>query len=248
MESLFHTGCSLYSVAMMIDALNNKSFSGVLEDYGLLLIGSFALTKEDVVAGVTGNWPARTLLMIGNGGSSIWPFFRGSPEYADGQPDPLDRWSRRVGNRIARDASGIAIFPFEGPPHQPFLSWADKTGLAVSSRLSLYIHKTFGLWHAYRFALVVPGESGQSSNRGTYSSPCLSCEEKPCLAACPVNAFAGKSYRVEPCIDYLIADSTSRCRELGCEARRACPIGKAFTYLPEHAKFHMEAFVKPHIL
>jgi hypothetical protein len=45
-------------------------------------------------------------------------------------------------------------------------------------------------------------------------------------------------------MDYLRGDGKSACRQLGCESRRACPVGKAFTYVPEQAKFHMDAFVR----
>lgn len=220
----------------------------LLKPFGLLLIGAMRVTDEDQLPDIAENLPVRQLLLIGNGGSSFWSNFSQSPEFADGLADPLDRWSRRLGNQLAERLGGRAIFPFEGPPHPPFLCWAGKTGKLASSRLSLFIHERFGLWHAYRFALAIPEIRETSSTGIEFKSPCLSCEDKPCLQACPVNAFAGPSYRADLCMDYLVSDAASTCRKLGCEARRACPVGKTFTYLPEHAKFHMDAFVKPHLL
>ena len=230
------------------DSSNDNVISRLLEPYGLLLIGSVRVTNEDHVPDIATGIPARTLLLIGNGGSSFWPKFSCSPEYEDGLADPLDRWSRRVGQLLAGEMDGRVIFPFEGPPHAPFLSWAGKTGKVVSSRLSLSIHERFGLWHAYRFALATPELTDGASSNSEFVSPCLNCKDKPCLDACPVNAFAGQVYRVDTCMDYLVNDTTSGCRELGCAARRACPVGKVFTYEPEHAKFHMEAFVKSRLL
>jgi ferredoxin len=225
------------------DFYNNTRIHGSLEPFGLLLIGVLHVTDEDRVPDIADGLPARQLLLIGNGGSSFWPEFRRSEEFADGLADPLDRWSRRVGNQVAQALGGWVIFPFDGPPHPPFLAWAGKTGQAVASRLSLFIHERYGLWHAYRFALALPERVDLSPVESGFESPCLSCADKPCLQVCPVNAFSGPSYRADLCMDYLRADSTSACRQLGCEARRACPVGKAFTYVPEQARFHMDAFV-----
>ena len=244
MDPLICGAISLYSVSMDNDSFTDNTINRLLEPYGLLLIGSLWVTDEDRVPDVAAGLPARTLLLIGNGGSSFWAKFSCSPEYEGGQADPLDRWSRRVGQLLAAKMGGQVIFPFEGPPHAPFLSWAGKTGKVVPSRLSLSIHERFGLWHAYRFALAIPELPDQSSTGSELVSPCLTCEDKPCLGVCPVNAFAGQFYQVDQCMDYLVSDTTSACRELGCASRRACPVGKVFTYDPEHAKFHMDAFVK----
>lgn len=244
MHPLLYTVFSLYSVAMNINSSNDLAIESLLEPYGLLLIGSLQVADEDHVPAIATGISAQTVLLIGNGGSSFWPEFSCSTEYVDGLPDPLDRWSRRVGQLLAGKLGGRVIFPFEGPPYAPFLSWAGKTGTVASSRLSLSIHERFGLWHAYRFALAIPELFGLLSPSTEFKSPCLACEDKPCLEVCPVDAFAGQVYRANLCMDYLVNEVTSDCRELGCAARRACPVGKVFTYKPEHAKFHMDAFVK----
>ena len=225
------------------DFHNNTRIHGLLKPFGLLLIGSLHVSHEDRVPDIAADLPARQLLLIGNGGSSFWPEFSRSREFADGLADPLDRWSRRIGNEVAQALEGQAIFPFDGPPHPPFLAWAAKTGHAVSSRLSLFIHEQYGLWHAYRFALALPEQLELSPVTSGFVSPCLNCADKPCLEACPVNAFSSPSYLTDLCMDYLRGDNNSVCRQLGCEARRACPVGKVFTYVPDQARFHMDAFV-----
>jgi len=229
---------------MDYDVCATDRVNGLLQPLGLILLGSLPVMDEDGMADLAGQVPVRGLLLVGNGGSSLWPVFSRSAEFADGCADPLDRWSARVGNDIAATLGGRAIFPFEGPPFPPFLGWAAKTGTAVSSRLSLFMHQRFGLWHAYRFALAVPGSPGRSPAGVAFESPCLQCADQPCLGACPVSAFSGPAYRSDLCLDYLERDTESACRRLGCASRRACPEGRAFTYLPEQASFHMDAFVK----
>jgi len=32
---------------------------------------------------------------------------------------------------------------------------------------------------------------------------------------------------------------------LGCKARRACPVGRKYIYHPDQALFHMEKFLNP---
>jgi len=226
------------------DAYATDRINGLLQPFGLVLLGTLPITEGDGLAELAGQSPVRGLLLVGNGGSSLWPVFSRSAEFADGGADPLDRWSSRVGNELAAALGGRAIFPFEGPPFPPFLGWAARSGTAVSSRMSLFMHRKFGLWHAYRFALAVPESPGRPTARVAYESPCRQCAEKPCLGACPVSAFSGPAFRSALCIDYLRNDADSACRRLGCTSRRACPVGRAFTYHPEQARFHMDAFVK----
>jgi hypothetical protein len=223
--------------------VNHNIFS-LLKPHGLLLLGAMRVSDEDRVPDIAESRPARQLLLIGNGGSSYWPAFSRASEFRDGLADPIDRWSKRVGENLATELGGRAVFPFDGPPFLPFLSWARKTGQVLPSPVSMFVHAKFGLWHAYRFALAFSELQDILPAEAEFKSPCLSCKDQPCLKACPVNAFSVNSYRVDQCMDYLVSDTGTACRKLGCEARRACPLGREFTYLPAHAKFHMDAFVK----
>ena len=65
-----------------------------------------------------------TIVLIGNTGPDMWPMFRESPEHHDGDPNPLDRWSRRIGDHMAQQFGGYALYPFETTPPHPFLRWA----------------------------------------------------------------------------------------------------------------------------
>jgi len=206
----------------------------LLEPHGLLVLG--ALDESDL------NQDSCRIL-VGNTGSAMWLKFRNSPEFSDGASNPLDRWSRRIGELLAKELNASIIFPFDGPPYPPFLAWAKSTGQAFSSPLSMFIHHQFGLWHAYRFALQLPAPVNGIQASPDRVSPCLSCVEQPCLGACPVDAFSAGSYRVDDCLAFLVKNESGDCRERGCRARGACPVASDNQYESEHAQFHMDAFV-----
>ena len=65
-----------------------------------------------------------TICLLGALGDRMWEVFSGSSEAADGRHDPLDRWSRRVIGTLAADLGADALYPFGGPPYQPFQRWA----------------------------------------------------------------------------------------------------------------------------
>ena len=104
-------------------------------------------------------------------------------------------------------------------------------------------HPEYGTWHAYRGALAF-GEKLELPEAPAFANPCKSCAEKPCLSACPVKAFDGKGYDVAACADHVRSPDGRACLEMGCLARHACPVGREYAYLPDHAKFHMDAFIK----
>jgi ferredoxin len=183
-------------------------------------------------------------MLVGNAGSSFWSRFERSPEYSDGHPHPMDRWSKRIGLAVATELGAEAIFPFEGPPYPPILQWAKAAGQAFPSPVSMFIHHEYGLWHAYRFALRFPQPLLGPFPAPGKVSPCLSCNDQPCLAACPVDAFSENSYRVDDCVDFLVSHESSECWENGCGARKACPVATEYQFHSIHARFHMDAFVR----
>jgi hypothetical protein len=199
------------------------------------------------VLGEASDGEAQRLMLVGNAGSAMWPVFRDSPEFSDGRPDPLDRWTRRVGQVIAEDLGAGLIFPFDGPPYAPFLHWSAASGAAFASPLSMFIHARYGLWHAYRFALCFEGVSHLPADSAPATgSPCTSCAGQPCLDACPNDAFGADGYQLTACLDELKGADRGECLEKACAARRACPVARAFRYDSAHAAFHMGAFLARH--
>ena len=111
------------------------------------------------------------------------------------------------------------------------------------SPIGLLIHPHWGLWHAYRGALVFERRIELPAIEPK-ASPCEACAAKPCLSACPVHAFSGGSYDLDACVSHVRSAAGVACREGGCLARRACPVGDEFRYLPAQARFHTEAFLR----
>ena len=211
-------------------------------DHGLVLRGGFHPNAEDAVPPLPDGAPARTLILVGNAGLALWDVFAASPEARDGAADPLNRWSERVVGEIAARFGGQALYPFGGPPYRPFVAWAKRGEPVAESPLGMLIHPDHGLWHAYRGALALP-EALALPPRDRRPRPCDSCVERPCLAACPVGAFTEAGYAVERCASHVADPAGADCLDLGCRARRACPVGVEAYYQPSQARFHMTAFM-----
>jgi hypothetical protein len=207
-----------------------------------VLLGAFHPAPEDGVPALADGRPAATLLIAGNAGGSLWPFFSRSAEAGDGKADPLDRWSARVIGALADDLGGRAVFPFGGPPYRPFQRWAARAAPLGRSPLGMLIHPDFGLWHAFRGAVAL-AERLDLPPPDPRPSPCESCADKPCLAACPVDAFTVSGYDVPACAGHLALPAGADCLGRGCLARRACPVGRAWRYPDDQARLHMTAFL-----
>lgn len=218
-----------------------------LPAYGLRSRGQCLLMLEE--AGELAAMQGAGVLLVGHAGSELWPVFSTSPEYLDAHPDALDRWSVRVGSLLAERFSAQAVYPFGGPPYAPFQRWAARAEGLGNSQLGMSIHAEYGVWHAYRFALLFPrADLIDTSESLSYVSPklsaiCSACDAKPCVAACPVSAFSDEGYDVDACAHYLFDNDKSDCQRNGCLSRRACPVGQTYTYEAAHAAFHMAAFV-----
>lgn len=210
------------------------SISAALEPFGLILRGGFYPTPED---GLDAAWAA----LVGNAGSDFWPRFQAGRRDAD-EPHPLDAWTRRVVEPLAQSLGARARFPFEGPPYLPFQRWAQRADGVFPSPLGLLVHPRFGLWHAYRAVLLFDRPPADKPQPVDAAHPCAACTARPCLAGCPVGAFDGAGYDVPACVGHLAAPAGADCMALGCAARRACPVGAEFRYVPAHAAFHMAHF------
>ena len=220
-----------------------------LNAHGLRLRGAWLPMEEDHLPTLPDGSRPGMVCMVGVVGSDFWSHFKASAFYSDGLPDPLDRWSRSLGGQLAQRFGGVALYPFDGPPYHPFQRWADRAEATQPSAMMLRIHPAYGLWHAYRFALALPAQA-QAGSQVYPSVPqpglCASCSGQPCLQACPVQAYTGSAFALQRCADHLHSGQGQDCMQDGCLARRACPLGAAHRYTPEHAAFHMQAFAASH--
>jgi hypothetical protein len=216
-----------------------------LQTRGLILRGGFAPLASDAVPLLPDVSAARWLALVGVAGSAFWPHFVASSQHADGAAHPLDRWSRAIGDALAEEAGGLALYPFGGPPHLPFQRWAQRAEGLHASPLGLRLHPEYGLWHSYRFALALPSPLDEPAPLDN-TDLCVQCSGQPCLHACPVNAFTGTAYRVDVCTAHLASTPEPECTDVGCLARHACPVGQQHAQVPEHARFLMNAFRAAH--
>jgi ferredoxin len=197
---------------------------------GFAPLGWFAPGEKDGVA-------ARFVILIGNAGPGMFARFA---RERDPHADTLDDWTRAAVTPLAADLGAEAVYPFE-VPYRPFLTWARKAGAGHVSPLGLNIHPSYGLWHAYRAALLFPVAFDLPAPLPA-PHPCESCVGKPCLSACPVSAFDGPSYDVAACGRHLLSGAGDNCLSGGCLARLACPVGVGYRYDPMQLQFHMRAF------
>ena len=207
------------------------------EAAGLVYRGAFHPAPDHLPAGLV----AETIIMLGFAGRAPWTTFAASPEYRDGRPHPLDRWSMRVIGALARDLGASPLFPFTGPPFLPFIRWAKRAEPVHQSAMGMLIHPDYGLWHSWRGALAFR-EKIDLPPRDERPSPCDTCVGKPCLAACPVAAFDGRgAFNVASCGAHIRRPEGEDCMSEGCRSRRACPVGAKYRYAPDQAAFHMRS-------
>lgn len=222
-----------------------------LASHGLRPWAVVSAQPEDAWPALGHGRSADGLALIGALGGSAWASFSGSSEVQDGGPDPLDRWSRRLGDAAAEGLGGVALYPFDGPPHWPFQAWVLRAGVFMRSPLGLLIHPDHGLWVGFRFALLLPDLGSalswavpDASSAHDAPSPCASCIGRPCLSACPVRAHSEQGFDLARCLAGLAPGGASpACLGRGCLARLACPVGAAHAHPPAQAAFHMQAFV-----
>jgi len=225
------------------DATEVASVSAALSPHGLIPRGGFDFAADDdAPAGPSGK-PARAVLLIGQGGAAPWPHFR---KWRERQPanlaNPLDTWSAEVIGAVARKFGAKAVSPSDRP-FLPFQQWAMRAEGLKPSPLGILMHPEYGLWHAYRGALLFDRPIGiEPRNAGIH--PCDNCASKPCLSTCPVGAFTTGGFAFEACMEHLRSSQGGVCLAGGCLARNACPIGTRYCYPAEVQAFHMAKFVR----
>jgi ferredoxin len=204
---------------------------------GLAARGGFHPSADDYVPDAGLGLPTRTLVLVGNVGPDLWPYFA---KHADRHPNALDVWTREIIEPIAARFGARSAFPFDRP-FLPFQRWAMRAEPVHSSPLGILIHPEHGLWHAYRAALLFSGMI-ELPSRDDRPNPCDTCAGNPCLSACPVGAFSGAGYDVPACASHLGSPEGIECLDGGCRARDACPVAADRKYSPDQIRFHMAAF------
>lgn len=210
---------------------------------GLQVRGGFNFTAGETAPEGPRGRPAKSVLLAGHGGGWFWRFFRQWLDALNRAPDnPLDKWSRHVLGAIARECGARAVYPSD-IPYLPFQQWAMRGEGLKPSPLGILIHPEYGLWHAYRGALLFDHEF-QFAKAENPIHLCERCAGKPCQNSCPAGAVSETGYVVEPCRSHVGSWKGAECRTGGCIARNACPFGSGYRYSPEQQAFHMAAFLR----
>lgn len=223
-------------------AVDYADIATAVEATGMVARGGFLADDHDAVPALADGRPTDAVVVIGNVGGTIWAHFRAGETPGH---DPLDRWTRSMLQPIARRYGAGFVHPSD-EPFQPFQRWARRAADVWPSPIGLLVHADHGLWHAYRGALLFAEPVTGLPQTGVTSSPCLTCDDQPCLSTCPVDAFGPGTYDVDACARHVAGGTEPRCMQRGCAARLACPIGVGHRYGSDQMRFHMRAFVGAH--
>nr|WP_250888627.1 4Fe-4S dicluster domain-containing protein [Mesorhizobium sp. dw_380] len=217
-----------------------EGITAALGASGLILRGGFVFPDdEDAPDGASGA-PARSALLVGQAGAAPWPhFLRWREQQPQAVANPLDSWSRQVIGTVAEAFGARAVSPSD-KPYLPFQQWAMRAEGLKPSPLGILMHPQYGLWHAYRGALLFEEEIAPPRH-GEAIHLCDACAEKPCLKSCPVDAYSTAGFAYQACLAHVRGANGGPCRG-GCLDRNACPYGISYRYPPEVQAFHMASF------
>ncbi|PAQ07141.1 hypothetical protein [Mesorhizobium temperatum] len=218
-----------------------ENIAAALSAHGLVLRGGFNFAGgEETPSGLSGA-AAISVLLVGQAGAAPWPHFLRWREGQSGTiANPLDKWSREVIGAVAETFGARAASPSDRP-YLPFQQWAMRAEGLRSSPLGILMHPQYGLWHAYRGALLFEDEIALPEPRDVIHL-CDACLEKPCLKSCPVDAYSADGFAHKACLAHVRGQNGAPCRTGGCLDRNACPYGAAYRYPPQVQAFHMAAF------
>lgn len=226
-----------------VRAVDPARIAAGLAENGLILRGGFNFSAgEDAPPGLSG-LNSRSVLLIGQAGDAPWPhFMRWRANQTRGLTNPLDTWSRMVIGAIAAEFGARAVSPSDRP-FLPFQQWAMRAEGLRPSPLGILMHPEYGLWHAYRGALLFDVEIPVQEPLEAIHL-CDLCIEKPCLKSCPAGAYSGEGFAYEACLGHVRGPHGEACRALGCLDRNACPYGTKYRYAADEQAFHMAAFIR----
>ena len=178
----------------------------------------------------------RQLILIGHGGRGMWEAAQAS-EFR-GCADPIDSFSI---DRVERWLAGeipAALHEIIYPASKrivPLQLLGQLAGWHHTSPFRVGVNQTWGSWFAYRVAILADSDFAPT-DRMQLTSPCDSCVDKPCVAACPADALACGDFALKGCMNYRLA-SESSCKAQ-CIARLACPVAAEHRYSTEQINYH----------
>ena len=204
----------------MTGVVEVADIADALKDHGLEPRGGFNFLASDDAPPAASGKHAASALLVGQVGAANWPYFQAWSDGKSPPPEnPLDTWSREIIEKVAADFAARAVFPSD-KPYLPFQTWAMRAERLRPSPLGILIHPEYGLWHAYRGALLFD-EFIPSPSLPDPGFPCDDCAGKPCLSACPAGAISPSRYDVPACVGHVAGPGGGRLqdRRLPCPQR-----------------------------
>ena len=230
---------------MTTDTLARRFAQGqvFLAEQGLNLLAVFDCASEPLcdlqnklsdkrleAAAIAGN----RLILIGNAGPAFW---RALQANANTGSDPVDNYSHQLAKRFVEEylyASAEILYPGAGALPLQYLGAL--AGWHYPSPLGVGIHPQYGLWFAYRAAVLTDAPLAPSKPLPGVS-PCQHCTDRPCLSACPPRALAQPGAPdLRRCLDWRCTTESS-CANT-CLARLACPVGREQRYDEPQIQYH----------
>lgn len=174
------------------------------------------------------------LLLLGHGGQVLWDAVKSS---GISSANPIDDFTKQTIKDFFRLQHPKAQFQilYPGEPLIPLQQLGDLAGWHFQSPFMVGVNDVWGSWYAYR-AVVIANTQFQPSEKADFQSSCKTCQDKPCLDACPSGAVSENGLDMAKCTQYRKV-SDSRCQDI-CHARVACPVGRSHQYKNEQIRYH----------
>lgn len=173
----------------------------------------------------------RQLLLLGSAGTPLWKHVSKTVDQKD---HPLDEYTIEAIDTLI--GSGFAFkIVYPGNHMAPLMQLGAAAGWHHGSPLGIGIHGTFGLWFAYRAVVLMDSEIPITAPLEE-PSPCITCEDQDCVAACPATAVSPDGFDLNSCTTFRLIE-TSPCADT-CLARLACPVAREYRYDADQIAYH----------
>ncbi len=226
----------------------NEVTTPPLSDSGLNMLAIFDLDTlpleivQDMQLKVENLAAYNQLLVFGHAGKQMWHALQQSP-FRD-VADPIDSFSlHAVQNYFSQQLPNFdyrLLYP-GSDSIVPLQTLGELAGWHHASPFRIGINAAYGSWFAYRVVVLANTKLKTTANTDT-PSPCLSCEDRPCISSCPAHALNQGDLSLQICIDYRLR-AESRCKSQ-CLSRLSCPIAKEMQYDSEQINYHYDLSMK----
>lgn len=179
------------------------------------------------------------LILIGHGGKVFWEALKATGVDLSRQEEqhPVDNFTVSTVQQFMHEEHADCAYQiiYPGTYTISLQELGKLAGWHHSSPFMVGINPTFGSWFAYR-AVVLANTNLALSAPIICASPCDSCEDKPCISACPAQALDAGEFHLLKCVSYR-QEEASVCKNT-CVARRRCPVAIEHRYSEEQMQYH----------